>query len=256
MQMTTYSAPPDTSGLATGTAANIRLQDGGPLYTETVSHFHELVHGGIVEPFNATSAVVFFFVALVWLWHTYSQRPENTTVKLWSGAILAIGGIGGTLFHGTRSHPLWLVMDVLPIVVLIFMYCIFLFRKMGILKQAFVLIALSGLVRFGLRYVLVSEQASITLGYASMGVLILYPIALYLIKLKYAHIYWVLGALGAFSMALVARIADSAFMTHWLRVWPQGTHFIWHSFGALAVALLITFWHKADETEKAQGGLR
>lgn len=234
---------------------NARLTDGGPVYVETVSHQHELMHGGIVEPWNATTAVFFLLIAVYWAWQQW-KRPAGSTnrrLKLWAAGILALGGIGGTIFHGTRSHVIWLMLDVLPIIILIFMYCIYLFRKMGALKQAFVLIALSGLLRLTFRWIGLTEQAGITVGYASMGLLILYPIVLYLQKLQYANARWVLAALGAFAMALIARISDSHFADFLLQNWPHGTHFIWHSMGAVAVACLIHFWGLSDETEARIG---
>ena len=64
-----------------------RLADGGPIYLET-----DLTQT-IVEPFNTVTAVLFLFLAGMWLvslWGRFRQRPFLTFCL----PILAVGGVG------------------------------------------------------------------------------------------------------------------------------------------------------------------
>ena len=88
--------------------------DGGPVYTET--RFDRLV----AEPFNAASAVLFLIVALHWWRRVWPERARQRLI-VWAAPILAIGGLGGTLYHAFRVWRGFLLMDFLPIVILTLM---------------------------------------------------------------------------------------------------------------------------------------
>jgi hemolysin III len=67
--------------------------DGGPLYTETnFDHF-------IREPFNATTAVLYLFLAIYWIIQIQKNKNLQSRFLMFALPVLAIGGIGGTLFH-------------------------------------------------------------------------------------------------------------------------------------------------------------
>jgi hemolysin III len=221
--------------------ANSRLPDGGPRYVET-----DLTRHPIVEPFNTVTAIFFGLIALAWLWQLRHKQP-NRSLKLASAIILLMGGIGGTIFHGTRSHWFFLMLDVVPIIILIIGYSIHLFYTIKMLPLAAVLVLVVFLLRLSGSIFGISEQAQITLGYGFSGSLILVPLVLSLQRQQWRHLIWVLMALVSFIVALLFRLADSALpATQWISVFWMGTHFLWHTFGALATVLLIIYWYKVD----------
>ncbi len=232
----------DTLRTVADTLANSRLPDGGPRYVET-----DLSRHPIVEPFNTVTAVFFALIALAWLVQLRADQP-NRLLKIVSAIILLMGGIGGTIFHGTRSHWFFLMLDVVPIMILIIGYSFHLFYKLRMMVVAAILMVLI----FGLRLsggaLGISQQAQITLGYGMSGSLILIPLVLSLSRQNWHHLAWVIGALLSFVTALLFRLADSALPgTDWLQVFPMGTHFLWHTFGAVATVLLIMYWHLSDK---------
>ena len=85
--------------------------DFGPIYSETdLSRFP-------VEPWNSYSNLA--FLALLSYW-AIKIRPHWRHYLLLTIAlpILALGFLGGTIYHATRSSRLWLVLDFGPIFML------------------------------------------------------------------------------------------------------------------------------------------
>jgi hemolysin III len=68
-----------------------------------------------------------------------------------------------------------------------------------------------------------------------MGGIVLLPVLGYLIKTRFANGRWVGFALLAFVAALTFRVADG---WGWLHM---GTHFLWHSFGAIAAFCMFQY---------------
>jgi len=89
------------------------MPDRGPIYTETLLHQALDPQGWLVEPYNAATAVLFVFVALYWL-----LKAGRQPFFLYASLVLAVGGIGGTLYHATRTHVVFLILDVVPILIL------------------------------------------------------------------------------------------------------------------------------------------
>lgn len=221
--------------------ANSRLPDGGPLYTET-----DLSRHLIIEPWNTVTAIFFAVIAIIWFFNIKTDEPAKG-IKKAAAIVLLIGGIGGTLFHGTRTHFIFLLLDVLPIVLLIIGYSLYLFNKLKMWPLAIGLIALNFATRIGGQYIDISEQARITLGYGISGLNILIPIILWLIKTKWINVEYVICALISFGLALTFRLLDSSLSKlDLLGTFPMGTHFLWHTFGAVATTLLIIYWQKSD----------
>lgn len=221
--------------------ANSRLPDGGPLYTET-----DLSRHLIIEPYNTITAILFALIAIVWFLKIKKDEPARLLKRV-AAIILFIGGIGGTLFHGTRTHFIFLLLDVLPIVLLIIGYSLYLFNKLKMWPLAISLILLNFATRAGGEYLNISEQARITLGYGISGLNILIPIGIWLVKTNWIYVEYVVTALIAFGMALTFRLLDSSLSKlGLLDLFPMGTHFLWHTFGAVATTLLIIYWHKSD----------
>ena len=85
--------------------------DQGPIYLETIMGRFP------VEPWNTASNLLFLVIILYWAWRL---KGEIRAHRFIAGAIpvLIIGWVGGTVYHATRSHNLWLFMDFVPIALL------------------------------------------------------------------------------------------------------------------------------------------
>ena len=84
--------------------------DTGPIYQETIQ-------GRLpVEPFNTFSNLI-FIVILIYFGKKIYKNPKQHPFFLFAIPVIFISWIGGTMFHGTRSHQFWLLLDWLPIMV-------------------------------------------------------------------------------------------------------------------------------------------
>jgi len=208
------------------------LQDGGPLYRET--HLENTW----VEPYNSISAFLFFAIAAYYL--VFKRTPDKVEHKgflRFSFWALAVGGIGGTLFHGLRVYRVFYLMDVLPIGVLTLAVTLYFWRdllknwKLAILPLLPVLVAHLFLFHY------VARQWAISASYVLLAASILTPIFLVLKKMHYLGLKQVLSACGFFVLAVFFRSIDAMNLS-WF---PMGTHWLWHCFSAVSVYYLIEF---------------
>lgn len=229
--------------------------DTGPVYTETLlglkTDWNMMAFGqNIIEPCNMLSA--FFFVLIVGYWG-YVIYKNNTKFSeqpfLMTGLpILLIGGVGGTLFHGLRLYRFFLVMDWMPIMLLCLGASIYFFTK--VLKRwwhSLVIIFLSFVLSSGLFFLmekqLVSPTAAISTNYTMMGLLILLPVFLWLRRTQFKHGYLIGLALGSFLLAVTFRTVDSITPP---ALFIFGTHWLWHTFGAIACHLMLAYLWRTD----------
>lgn len=212
------------------------MPDGGMRYTETN------MSRPVPEPLNTLSSGLFILLALFWLIKLIPVFRNHLFLFLCT-VILLVGSIGGTLFHGLRKYHVFLVMDYMPIMILCLMAGIyFLLRVIGKWYYGLIiLVAYFGgmlLLRGGMQGN--SRHFWINVNYGMLGLLVLVPTLLFLIKMKYRGWLLVTLALISFCIALFFRIADP-----W-KLLPQGTHFLWHVFGALASACMFGFIYLND----------
>lgn len=204
-------------------------KDGGMLYTETnPNHLFP-------EPVNGVTAAIFLGIAVYFtfkIWGKFGAYPFLTYCL----ALLYIGGIGGSMYHGFRVWPLFRMMDWLPIMLLCISAGIYFMGRLISWYWA-VLLALvyigfnflmRGWIKDGLTYF-------VNINYAMMALLVLLPVLLFLRKTNWKNGKWVGIALVAFVFALTFRIADGWGWT------PIGTHFLWHIFGAAASFCMLQF---------------
>ncbi len=204
--------------------------DGGMLYTETnLQHFFP-------EPLNTLTSCFFLAIALYW---TVKLRGNFKTHRFLSMALvlLYIGGIGGTTYHGLRRWPVFIIMDWLPIMLLCLSAGVYFLTKVTRWYWAALMVLLYMIFQFVLRSQVHKSdlQFFINLNYAAMAALVLLPVLSYLYKTRWKNGIWVLYALVSFIFALVFRMADKSV---WL---ATGTHFLWHTFGALASFCMFQF---------------
>lgn len=204
--------------------------DGGSLYAETnLQHLFP-------EPFNALTSCFFLAIAMYWtvkLRGTYQSYPFLSYCLV----LLYIGGIGGTTYHAFRLWRPFIMMDWLPIMLLCISAGVYFLAQLIKWYYATLLIIAYVVFQFFFRGVVGAHnvQLFININYAMMAALVLLPVLAYLIHTKWADGKWVAYALIAFIVALTFRIADK---WGWLN---SGTHFLWHTFGAIASFCMFNY---------------
>ena len=214
------------------------LSDGGPIYTET--NLNQI----IVEPWNAVSAFLFLLVVLYWAFKLKGQYRQHLFLA-YVLPVLAIGGTGGTVYHAFRYSELFLLMDWVPILIL----CLsagfyFLMKALNSWKPA-VLITIGIFLLERTVFEIFSPRIATNVSYIVLASFVLLPTWLMLHKKAYFQGKYVGYALLAFMMAIFFRIADR---WEWL---PMGTHFLWHTFGALACYLMMRYLYALNAGEEA-----
>jgi hypothetical protein len=247
-----------------GLILNQRLPDGGPRYVETPPDPSAPGSPLVAEPWNTVTAAFFIVIAVAWMWHLRHRFRDYPFVSCCM-PILLTGGIGGTLFHGTRvpvhafgySIPLYFLLDVVPISLLGLAGAVYMaFRYFERLTLSTRLLLLMSLVAF---YAVVNQvffsalgpmnrQLSINLSYASLAAVILAPIVLVLIRTRFRHGAWVVTGLVSFAIAWFFRLVDQ-YSGEYTRV---GTHWLWHTFGAISTAAVIQYFYKVEGGKPAK----
>ncbi len=218
----------DTLGALRGD--DILLQDGGPYYCET-----NLDHT-FPEPFNALSAVVFMFISLYWYFKVSKQTQNFRFLKL-ASVILAIGGLGGSIYHGFRFFSWAMWMDWFPILIL----CIaaasyFIYRIYKSIIWALAALLFAVLLQFA-NFEWVPFWLSTSTSYGILAAFILVPLIIALVKTKFLYGYYPAIALLAFLLALTFRLLDP----HASDLFGFCTHFLWHTFGAIACHAMFMY---------------
>lgn len=210
------------------------LPDGGPIYTETD------VNATIVEPFNTLSAILFIVMSVYWygrLKGSFMKFPYLTGSLI----LLSVGGVGGVIYHAFRYSAFFLFMDWLPIMILCIMTAMYFMYK--VMNSWFYAIAYFFLVLIidRVAWELIPEHNGnlrANVNYTILGLGVLFPTLLMLSKAAYKYWYYVFLAFLSFSIALFFRISD-----HWGFL-TIGTHFLWHTFGAIAGNFMLLYIHR------------
>lgn len=204
--------------------------DGGMPYTETnMEHLFP-------EPFNAVTAVLFLLIAIFWtikIKGNFKQHPFLTYCLV----LLYIGGVGGTIYHSFRQWPVFIMMDWLPIMLLCVSAGIYFLAKRTKWYYALAMVLGYFLVQVSLRPMFTgsNQHFFINVNYALLAAMVLLPVLSYLMYTKWKAGKWVGFAFLAFILALTFRIVDK-----WALL-SFGTHFLWHSFGAIATYCMFNY---------------
>lgn len=244
---------PDSSEAAAATAepdfgmhANADLHDRGPRYTETPRDPYAPDAPFIAEPWNAVTASFFVVIAAVWLVRLRGRYREFPFLMACLPILLA-GGIGGTLYHGLRNQSFYFWLDVVPIQLLALagaMYiAIRLWNRHGwlYLGGAFGVYIGVGSVLFTL-VAPRSRVLAINLNYAALATMVVLPIAIQQIRTRFRHGSWIAAGVIAFAIAWFFRLWDEYAGPYM----PQGSHWLWHTFGAISTALVIEFFYRVE----------
>ncbi|WP_336959211.1 hypothetical protein [Chryseobacterium contaminans] len=204
--------------------------DGGMLYKETdMTQFFP-------EPLNAITALLFLAIAIFWtvkMKGNFKEYPFLTYCLI----LLYIGAIGGTVYHSFRQWPVFIMMDWMPIMLL----CLsagFYFLAQSIRWYYAVSMVLAYIIlMLGLRNWILIDNTSlfINVNYGIMASFVLFSVLSYLIYTQWKAGKWVGFALLSFVLALTCRIVDK---WNWLSF---GTHFLWHTFGAIATFCMFNY---------------
>lgn len=221
------------------------LPDGGPIYSETD------VNAVIVEPYNTLSAVLFILMSVYWygrLKGKFTQFPYLTSSLI----LLSIGGVGGVIYHGFRYSSYFLYMDWLPIMALCIITAMYFMYKVMDSWLYAVLYFLLVLIVDRVAWELIPEHNGnlrANVNYSILGIGVLFPTVWMLYKSNYQFWYYVLFAILSFLIALFFRIAD-----HW-GILSIGTHFLWHTFGAIAGNFMLLYIHHFNMAEYKKLGI-
>ncbi|QYA24758.1 hypothetical protein G3I01_04300 [Gramella sp. MT6] len=205
-------------------------RDSGPIYQETLA-------GRLpVEPFNTYSNILFLLIIIYFSLKVYKDY-KNHRFLAWSLPVLFLGFIGGTVYHATRSHDIWMYMDWLPIVILCLAVSVYYAVKLRVSKKKRLLLILVILfLVFGVRLIPLSPHVKTSVGYIATVVGLLLPIITYFYTTKLHHWGYVLLAFLSFGLAISFRILDN-----FVYIIPMGTHWLWHIFGAVSVFFLMNY---------------
>lgn len=187
------------------------------------------------------SAAIFIGLAAWYAWRLYGhyrKHPLHTTTI----PILLLGGIGGTLYHGLRTQRVYLLMDFVPILVLLFLCAIYCWLQ--VLPKAWWLlvavppfILLQALTWQISTWLDVPRQVAFNLFYLTVAISTLVPIIWIQVKTDYRFGRRFIYALACFLLALLCRYLDTVRPP----LLPMGTHFLWHTFGAAATFFIMDY---------------
>lgn len=213
-----------------------QLPDRGPYYVETnLERF-------IREPCNAVTAFLFVLIVGYFIWKMRGRFREHPFVTMCLPILLA-GGIGGTIYHALRQYKAMFYMDVIPIVLLVVMGSIYLWIRLRP-KWWQVAILLAFIVTSPLPFLfIVQRHVAIVVHYCMLAALVIVPIAIVMVRTNFRHIELVRLALVAFGFAILFRFLDPVSAP----VLPHlGTHWLWHSFGAITTGLLAEYFYRLE----------
>ncbi|MGB3776538.1 MAG: hypothetical protein WA951_14860, partial [Leeuwenhoekiella sp.] len=217
--------------------------DSGPIYKETVSGRFP------VEPFNTFSNLIFLFIVVYFGLKVY-KSPKTHPFLIWVLPVIGIAYVGGTIYHATRSAEIWLLLDWVPIMLLSLAGVVYFIGKWTETWPQRILLAtiIIGCF-FGLRLLPLNPSVKISFGYLVTALAIAVPIIGYLYKTKWNNAKDVAIAFAIFGLAVFFRFVDKRMD---IDFFYMGTHWLWHSFGGLAVFFLIRYIYK-DNTHEAAG---
>lgn len=221
----------------------MRQPDWGPLYIETdYTRFP-------VEPWNTGSNIIFLALCIYCIYRTHLNYKRYPFV-VFCLPFLITGTTGGILYHMTRSHPVWLFMDFLPIFLLCLFASVYLWST--ILKELTPIkpVWLGGIcIALTLLWLSSLMRGPATLRYMTLGANVSLPFLVYILMVDRERWYLVLSGIIAFVIAAFFRWFDQHGAIEYL---PMGSHFLWHVFGGISTWLLFCYFLRLEE-KKARG---
>lgn len=207
--------------------------DHGPIYFE--SDFTQFP----VEPWATWSEFLFLAVILYWAWKI-RRHPRLHAFIAFSLPLLFIQFVGATVYHATRSHVFWMLMDVLPLYAVCLAAAGYFWLRAGMSRLWVVpAVLVFPALAWGAQRVLLGHYSAL-LTYSGYFAALALPALAAGLGLTGDRRLLAPGALLCLALALTARTLDP------LGLLPMGTHWLWHGFGALAIHLLIATAYALD----------
>lgn len=207
--------------------------DSGPIYQETVQGRFP------VEPFN-TFSNLFFLIIIIYFSVRVYKDPNKHKFLAWMMPFLLLSYIGGTVYHATRSGDFWMYLDWLPIVGVCLaasVYFTALIKTSWKGRLWLILIILFLVV--GNRLLPWPVSLKTSAGYMGTALGLVLPIFVYMYTEHFKNWQFIVFGILSFGAAISFRIMD-----RFVYILPMGTHWLWHSFGALAVFLMISYIYR------------
>jgi len=207
------------------------ITDFGPMYHEF--HAYDLIK----EPWNAYSSIFFLVPVLFWAIKLRGHYRENWIIVLIL-PLLLLNGIGSTFYHAFRSSNFFLIMDFAPAMLMSLIIGAYLWAKVfekwywGLLIMVvafFITRSFSGIFAHSLKI------SHISASYLLSGALFLTPALIILFKSKFYKWSYLIVSIFLLIGAIIFRSLDYPTPNPFPEILPQGTHFLWHIFTALAV---------------------
>lgn len=210
--------------------------DSGPIYQETLQ-------GRLpVEPFNTFSNLIFIAI-LIYFGSKIYKTPKQHPFFLFAIPVIFISWIGGTMFHGTRSHEFWLLLDWMPIMLVCLGGIIYFIGKIEKKWWKRILLFV-GLIFLSImpRLLSLPDAFRISFGYFITAVTVVTPFIWYAYKTNWRNVKYIFLGFLIFGIAITFRTLDNTTV-----LLPMGTHWLWHTFGGVAVFFLLYYIYKDKE---------
>lgn len=231
-----------------------RLPDWGPRYKETPPDPYSPAVSGLAEPFNTVTAALFVVIVTVWAWRVrgrFGRFPFLSSCLV----VLLAGGVGGTLYHALRTSPLFFLLDLIPILLLGAAGAIYLAVRLGrqygprrVILISFGVIGATVFVNGALRLLPNTlGTLQVNLSYATQAVLILIPLGVTLVRSRFRYAGFVWAGVACFAVAWFCRLVDLHSPL------PMGTHWLWHTFGALCTQFVIEYFYRLERDANPAG---
>lgn len=207
--------------------------DGGPIYKETMI----IREFWIYEPWNAVSSLAIVIPAAYWALKL-RDKPLTDFLFMWYCIpLLILGGTGSTLFHGLRSSSWLLWLDVFPTAILTLSIGVLFwirYTKNWYFTIGLFIVSYAGRL---VAYELLPGHTATNLAYFITGTLIFLPILLYLQKINWLGLKWIIYSILFLLISLTFREIDEYNLFNL----SMGTHFLWHLFSGVGAYFLARF---------------
>lgn len=210
---------------------------------KVVHHYHEFVPDGIIkEPWNAISSLCFFIPVIYWL-YVLRGRYKDYWVLVAILPLIFLNGVGSTLFHAFGGGRIYGLLDALPPLVMMLFLATYFWQR--ILSNWIFSIAIVGaflVFNFTTSFLLRSKGIyAMNIYYFINAVMVVLPVFLALKKQHWRGLRWILLTLVFIGLAYICRQLDYPSPNYIPDILPQGTHFLWHVFSAVAIFPLGRF---------------
>lgn len=203
------------------------------LLTAIDIYCERLALGLLAEPLNAITNAAFFIAAYA-LWRHYRTSRVREPGILLLIALIAIIGVGSSLFH-TFANRLTALMDVISIGIFLCTYIWVFAARVASAGVIWRVICLGAFVGLGVATGFLPEQYQFngSVSYAPAFIAMMAIIAFSATRRLQTRMLW--AGLALFSLSLTFRTLDKT----WCELLPFGTHFMWHMLNGVTLYIYV-----------------